>query len=109
MCILGVNYYLKLDNGERKKYSKHIAEIIGHQRRDVLPRVISACQDIFVEELKLDSNIAKNDALKVILCFAFSSVLTPNIYKLNNTGKCLDDGHHDRAENPPLYRGETRE
>ena len=109
MYFLGVNYYLKLDNGERKKYSKHIAEIIGHQRRDVLPRAISACQDIFVEELKLDSNIAKNDALKVILCFAFSSVLTPNIYKLNNTGKCLDDGHHDRAENPPLYRGETRE
>ena len=66
-----MNYYLKLDNGERKKYSKHIAEIIGHPRKDVLPRVISACQDLFVEELKLDSNIAKNDALKVIKWYCF--------------------------------------
>ena len=65
MDILGVNYYLKLDNAERKRYSKHIADIIGNERKDVLPRVISSCQDIFVEELKLDSNIAKNDALKV--------------------------------------------
>ena len=65
MYILGVNYYLKLDNAERKKYSKHIADLIFHKRTDVLPRLISACQDIFVEELKLDSNIAKNDALKV--------------------------------------------
>ena len=61
----GVNYYLKLDNDERKKYSKNIAEMIDNKRKDVLPRVISACQDIYVEELKLDSNIAKNDALKV--------------------------------------------
>ena len=73
-----MNYYLKLDNGERKKYSKHIAEIIGHPRKDVLPRVISACQDLFVEELKLDSNIAKNDALKVIL-FVF---IHPHLIKL---------------------------
>ena len=78
MYILGVNYYLKLDNGERKKYSKHIAEIIGHQRKDVLPRVISACQDLFVEELKLDSNIAKNDALKVIICYFLSALFYPH-------------------------------
>ena len=39
--------------------------MIDNKRKDVLPRVISACQDIYVEELKLDSNIAKNDALKV--------------------------------------------
>ena len=107
MYFLGVNYYLKLDNGERKKYSKHIADIIGHQRRDVLPRVISACQDIFVEELKLDSNIAKNDALKVILIVYFRFI--PKKLQMICIGKCVDDGYHDRAENPPLYRGKTRE
>ena len=32
---------------------------------DILPKVISRCQDIWVDELRLDSDIAKNDALKV--------------------------------------------
>ena len=32
---------------------------------DILPKVISSCQDIWVDELRLDSDIAKNDALKV--------------------------------------------
>ena len=65
MFNLGVNFYLKLDNNERKKYAKMISKEIQHREEDILPKVISRCQDIFVNELKLESDIAKNDALKV--------------------------------------------
>lgn len=34
---------------------------------DILPKVISKCQDIWVNELRLETDIAKNDALKVNL------------------------------------------
>ena len=32
---------------------------------DILPKVISKCHDIWVNELRLETDIAKNDALKV--------------------------------------------
>ena len=34
---------------------------------DILPRVISSCQDVFLQEIRLEPDIARNDALKVNL------------------------------------------
>ena len=61
-----MNYYLKLDT-EKKRYSSMIGRMVGDPRGLLLPSCISACQDIFVNELRLDSDIAKNDALKVMI------------------------------------------
>ena len=58
-----MNYYLKLDK-ERTQYSSMVGSLFQDPRGLLLPKVISACQDIFVNELRLESDIAKNDALK---------------------------------------------
>ena len=58
-----MNYYLKLDQ-ERERYSRMVGSLFEDPRGLMLPRIISACQDIFVDELKLESDIARNDALK---------------------------------------------
>ena len=38
--------------------------VLDHLGKDILGQVVDECQDIFLEELKLDSSIARNDALK---------------------------------------------
>ena len=60
-----MNYYLKLENHERREFAKMVSSIFKANHPDLLPRVISHCQDIFVDELRLETDIAKNDALKV--------------------------------------------
>ena len=62
LLALGVNYYTKLDK-ERKRYSKKIGKIL--KIGDILPEVISNCQDVFIHPIKLEDDIARNDALKV--------------------------------------------
>ena len=62
LLALGVNYYTKLDK-ERERYSKRIGKIL--KIGDILPEVISNCQDVFIHPIKLDDDIARNDALKV--------------------------------------------
>ena len=60
---LGVNYFMRLEK-ERTRYSTAVCQKLGVPS-GLLERTISACQDLFMEELKLDATIAKNDALKV--------------------------------------------
>ena len=64
---LGVTYYVKLDC--RSEYKIFIAEKFRNQNHDLgsadtFARIIDACQDLFINELRLEQNIAKNDALK---------------------------------------------
>ena len=68
LLSLGVNYYSKLDK-ERRKYAEEVDRIL--KVRDILPQVVSKCQDVFIEEIKLDSDIARNDALKVNMMSIF--------------------------------------
>ena len=62
LLALGVNYYTKLDK-ERKRYSQMVGKIfrIG----DILPQIVSYCQDVFIHPIRLGPDIARNDALKV--------------------------------------------
>ena len=62
LLALGVNYYTKLDK-ERERYSKRIGKIL--KIGDILPEVISNCQDVFIHPIRLEDDIARNDALKV--------------------------------------------
>ena len=62
LLALGVNYYTKLDK-ERSRYSR----LIGHILKigDILPQIVSNCQDVFIQPIRLENDIARNDALKV--------------------------------------------
>ena len=65
LCLilaLGVSYYTRLDE-QRPEYERQLTDIL-HLDRLFFSRVVVACQDIFVDELKLELNIAKNEALK---------------------------------------------
>ena len=62
LLALGVNYYTKLDK-ERKRYSQKIGKIL--KIGDILPEVVSNCQDVFIHPIRLETDIARNDALKV--------------------------------------------
>ena len=66
LLALGVNYYTKLDK-ERKRYSRRIGNIL--KIGDILPGVVSNCQDVFIQPIKLETDIARNDALKVEFSF----------------------------------------
>ena len=66
LLALGVNYYTKLDK-ERKRYSRKIGNIL--KIGDILPGVVSNCQDVFIQPIKLEDDIARNDALKVEFLF----------------------------------------
>jgi len=62
ILALGVSYYARLDE-HRRKYEDKMTDCLGLDPR-FFSKVILACQDIFIDELRLESNIAKNDALK---------------------------------------------
>ncbi len=65
LCIIlatGVSYYVRLD--EREDYAVLMSSKLKI-KADLYKGVISACQDVFINELtSLGSTIAKNDALK---------------------------------------------
>ena len=67
ILALGVTYYVRLDN--RKQYA---SELVVHfeelkKQPKLFKDIIERCQDKFIDELRLEGNIAKNDALKVFL------------------------------------------
>ena len=59
---LGVAYLTRLDE-RREDYVVKLSKCLGIKSR-WFKSTIQACQDVFIDELKLDQNIAKNDALK---------------------------------------------
>ena len=65
IMTLGVTYYVRLEPESRPKFAKEISDIIEPVEPEFFAKVISKCQDLFLEKLKLECNIAKNDALKV--------------------------------------------
>ena len=73
LLALGVNYYTKLDK-VRDTYSRMIGKIL--KIGDILPQVVSNCQDVFIQPIKLDADIARNDALKVNFNSSHSLKLT---------------------------------
>ena len=62
LLALGVNYYTKLDK-VRGEYSQKIGKIL--KIGDIMPQVVSNCQDVFIQPIQLNTDIARNDALKV--------------------------------------------
>ena len=62
LLATGVSYYMRLDE-QREVYSEMVAEILGVDNA-ALPDLLDDCQTVFIEEAKLDTNIAKNSALK---------------------------------------------
>jgi len=62
ILALGITYYARLDE-RRAEYEEEMVECLQLEPK-YFSQVIVACQDIFIDELKLDQNIAKNDALK---------------------------------------------
>ena len=68
LLALGVNYFTKLDK-ERNRYSWMVGRIL--QVGDILPKIVSRCRDVFIQPIRLGSDIARNDALKVRLNYVF--------------------------------------
>ena len=62
ILALGISYYARLDE-RRAEYEEEMMECLQLEPK-YFSKVIVACQDIFIDELNLDQNIAKNDALK---------------------------------------------
>ena len=62
ILALGVSYFVRLDE-QRRKYEDKMTNCLGLDPQ-FFSKVILACQDIFIDELRLEPNIAKNDALK---------------------------------------------
>ena len=96
IMALGVTYYARLEN--RDEYAKAMIAHLGQMRKAananrLFTKIIETCQDKFIDELKLDSNIAKNGALKVRrICFIKIVETYHTSYSLY-LGKCLDDGN----------------
>ena len=65
LLAAGISYHARLEK-ERGKYSRMIWKVLNlrNQPEDILDVVVGACQDVFINEIKLDSTIAKNTALK---------------------------------------------
>ena len=62
ILALGISYYARLDE-RRGDYEKVMTRCLNLEN-NFFSKVIVTCQDIFIDELKLEPNIAKNDALK---------------------------------------------
>ncbi len=62
ILALGVAYYARLDK-RRVEYEAEISKCLSLEH-NFFSKTISSCQDVFLDEMKLDTNIAKNDALK---------------------------------------------
>ena len=62
ILALGVSYYVRLDE-RRREYEQEMSQCL-QLPENLFSKVIIACQDLFVNELKLEKTIAKNDALK---------------------------------------------
>jgi len=62
ILALGVAYYTRLDE-RRGDYEEEMTNCLGLDAQ-FFSQVIVTCQEIFIDELRLEQNIAKNDALK---------------------------------------------
>ena len=62
ILALGISYYARLDE-RRGDYEKVMTKCLNLEDQ-FFSKVIVTCQDIFIDELNLEPNIAKNDALK---------------------------------------------
>jgi hypothetical protein len=62
ILALGVSYFSRLDE-RRLEFEEEMTGSLLLQNR-YFSRVITTCQDIFIDELNLEQTIAKNDALK---------------------------------------------
>ena len=73
LLALGANYYCKLDQ-ERNRYAEMVGKIL--KTGNILHDVVSKCQDVFIQEVKLQDDIARNNALKVNFSFlkAFNKI-----------------------------------
>ena len=62
ILALGVSYYVRLDD-RRPQFARKMSQLLGLGGA-TFTEVVNAAQDLVIEELKLATNIAKNDALK---------------------------------------------
>ena len=65
LLACGLSYHARLEKG-RDRYGEELKRslYLTSEPSNILSMVVAACQDVFVNELKLDSSIARNDALK---------------------------------------------
>ena len=65
LLACGLSYHARLEKG-RDRYGEELKKSLNltSEPSNILSMVVAACQDVFVNELKLDSSIARNDALK---------------------------------------------
>ena len=64
ILALGVSYYVRLDD-RRPQYERQMSQLLGlGANSSTFTEVFNAAQDLVINELKLATNIAKNDALK---------------------------------------------
>ena len=65
LLACGLSYHARLEK-ERDQYAEELQRSLNltSEPSNILGRVVGACQDVFVNALKLESSIARNDALK---------------------------------------------
>ncbi len=66
VLALGINYYVRLER--RDQYVTDVSKLLKNTHHIAGPkgfsRIIVACQELFVDKLRLEPNIAKNEALQ---------------------------------------------
>ncbi len=61
VLALGIAYFAKLS--KKEDFDQKISHCLNFSPNQSCRTILSACQKIFIDELQLDTNIAKNDAL----------------------------------------------
>ena len=64
ILALGVSFYARLE--DRKAYVQIMTRALQLQPLEFVA-TIEACQKVFIDEMRLEKTIAKNDALMVII------------------------------------------
>ena len=74
ILALGVAYFVRLEAETRMDFARAVITFFeGVRNPAFFMAAIAKCQDLFLDELHLEMNIAKNDALKVTIFSFFKS------------------------------------
>ena len=70
ILALGVAYLVRLEAETRMEFARAVITFFEDVKNPAFfLAAITKCQNLFLDELRLETNIAKNDALKVTIFF----------------------------------------
>ena len=63
LLAIGASYYVRLEK-KRQEFDNMVSRLLGMGRDRLIQPALSICQEYFLEHMKLENTIAKNEALK---------------------------------------------